>query len=302
MHIMPEFKRFFQTVGEELPSCAIFMSGNGTNAEKIIENAINSENANFTIKVLVTDRPKSSNTKALADKYKLPIVAVGLKNFYRENGLESTSLATKEGKRIRTLWTQQLLTELNPYKIDFGLLAGFEPLCNIMVAFPCLNIHPGDLTYTKDQKRVLVGLHTLPVEKAILEGHNFLRSSVILAEPFLDKGDNMDAGHILGICDKVNINFMGHALEELEACYFSRPEIKPKNGFDDSLEKVAKYNLQQLKEKGDWVLFSKVINDFASQRFCEDKDGEFYYCLPNPIPVTTVLYGTGFKEIIFSLD
>ncbi len=299
---MPEFKRFFKTAGEELPSCAIFMSGKGSNAEKLIKASINDQDVAHQVKVLVTDRPKSSKAYELGEKYSLPVVAVGLKSFYTENGLASTSLTTEAGKKVRLLWTQKVLNELTDYKIDFGLLAGFEPLCNIMDAFPCLNIHPGDLTHTENGNRLLVGLHTVPVEKAILAGNTTLRSSVILAEPFHGKGENMDSGHILGISDEVAIDFMGHSLEELEACSFARPEHKPQAGFGDSLEKVATFNLQKLKESGDWKLFPKVVNDFASQRFCHDGNGLLYYRIPTPIPVTTILYGADFKEIIFSLD
>lgn len=87
-----------------------------------------------------------------------------------------------------------------PWKIDFGVLAGFVPLCNITADLPCLNVHPGDLTVETDGRRILAGLHFKPVETAILAGHPALRSSVILAQPFEGSGEaEMDSGPVLGV-------------------------------------------------------------------------------------------------------
>lgn len=298
---MPEFIRFFETPANLIPSCAIFMSGTGSNAIKIIEDSLNNPDSEYSVSVLVTDRPKSS-AKKIAGKYNIPLVVFGLKQFYTENGLESTSIATEKGLEVRDKWTTELLNKLKEYRIDFGILAGFQPLCNIMKAFPCLNIHPGDLIVAENGRRLYTGLHEVPVEKAILNGENYLRSSVIIAEPLSKDGDNVDSGYILGVSDDVKIDFLGYAPEELEAGFYARPEVTPAEGYDDALEEVATFNLQKLKERGDWLVFPKVVNDFVNQRFLHDGNNQLYYNISKVMPISTVLYGEDFKELIFSLD
>lgn len=299
---MSEFIRFFETPANETASCAVFMSGTGSNAVKVIENSLNNPEANYVVSVVVTDRPKSSAAEKIAEKYGIPFVGFGLKHFYMENGLASTSIMTSEGRVVREKWSGALLEELKAYSVDFGVLAGFQPLCNVMEAFPCLNIHPGDLTVMSGGERLYTGLHHVPVEKTILNGELFLRSSVILAEPLSSTVDNVDAGFILGVSADVEIDFLNYSLEELEAGFYARPEVKPAGGYDDALEEVAKFNLQKLKEDGDWTVLPKVINDFVDQRFCCDASSQLFYNVSRPVPITTVLYGKDYKELIFSID
>jgi folate-dependent phosphoribosylglycinamide formyltransferase PurN len=292
--------RFFSKKAQSrLPYCAIFMSGSGSNTCQLIESLRDSAEPTYEIKVLFTDRPKSSQTIAIGEKYGIPVVSVGLKQFYLERGLESTSLATEEGQAMRDLWTEEVLTVLKPYEIDFALLAGFEPLCNIMKHFPCLNIHPGDLTYEKNGERYLVGLHAIPIERAICEGLSTLRSSVILAEPFVGKGENMDSGYVLGISDEVEVDFMGYSLDELKACCNSRSSDSQEVA--DVLRTVAIHNQMLLKEQGDWIVFPRVVNDFARDRFLYDDTGQLYYATPYLVPISTVIYGSDFKELLFSI-
>ena len=292
--------RFFSKKStSRLPLCAIFISGTGSNACHLIENLRESAQPTYDISVLFTDRPKSSNAYAIGEKYGIPVVSVGLKQFYTEQGAASTSIATEEGQGIRERWTDAVISVLAPYEIDFALLAGFEPLCNLMTHFPCLNIHPGDLTYEKGGNRYLVGLHAIPVELAICENLTTLRSSVILAEPFIGDGENMDSGYVLGISDEVAIDLMEHSFDDLKACDAARGDSDSK--VDDILRKVAIHNQERLKEQGDWVVFPKVVADFARDRFTFDDSGQLFYATPCPVPISTVIYGSDFKELLFSI-
>ncbi|RMD74171.1 MAG: hypothetical protein D6820_17250 [Lentisphaerae bacterium] len=257
-------------------SVAVFMSGSGSNAERVLELS-REPGVSFAVTVLVTDRPKTSNTAVLAERFGVPMVALDIREFYRERGLKRISLASEAGRRTREAWTAQLLELLKPYAVDFGVFAGFIPLCNVMRVFPCLNVHPGDLTYQEDGRRVLVGLHTIPIEKAILCGHSSLRSSVILTEPVEGQGDNMDSGFILGLSPQVPIDFMGTSLERLREVYNRRPQSRPKNGFDDELEKIARHNQEKLKERGDWVVLPYVVENFARGRYATDSQGNLYF-------------------------
>jgi hypothetical protein len=157
-----------------------------------------------------------------------------------------------------------------------------------------LNVHPGDLTITENGRRILVGLHALPIETAILKGHTHLRASVILAQPYTGAGGEMDSGPILGVSKQVAIDFMGKTNDALALCKDTRPEKKPKGGFSDALEYVAKHNQEILKEHGDWVVFPPAVEDFASGRFgYDDEDGGLRFLDDNGEwrRVLTVEYG-----------
>lgn len=270
----------FLKEGKKTPKGAIFLSGSGTNAEKLLEKRFCNESSShhsWEPSLLVTDRPKTSNARAIAKKYDLPLAEVSIYDFYRSRGLEKVTLATNEGRKAREEWTDLLREKISGYEIDFGLLAGFEPLCNIVEDFPCLNVHPADLTYEENGKRFFAGLHSVGVELAMLKGGGFLRSSVILVRPFSGAGGGMDAGHILGISGKVETIYDGHSIEELQKIFEGRqgPHLHGKH--KDLLFDLAKKNQENLKEKGDWILYPSVTEDFAKGCFAEEEDGTLLY-------------------------
>ncbi len=57
------------------------------------------------------------------------------------------------------------------------------------------------------------------------------------------------------------------------------------------LEKIAENNQNTLKENGDWVVFPKVIDDFAANKFAYDDDEKLYFKPKNAfICINTVIY------------
>ncbi|MFW5996922.1 MAG: formyltransferase family protein [Lentisphaeria bacterium] len=286
------------------PRTIIFLSGSGSNAEKILaEQRSEYPNPSFHVVALFTDAPAESRARELAEKYEIPYLENDIRKFYRTRGLKSLRMASEAGRTAREEWTNEIRQQIAPYQPDFGVLAGFARLTNITADFPCLNVHPGDLTYVKDNSRYLTGLHTLPIEKAILEGLDYLRSSVIIAQSYKDSGTGMDSGPILGISEKVPIELAGSSLEALHECAQKRPPKKPKEGYGDRLEKIAKKHLKKLKERGDWVVFPQVVKDFARARFGFDvetgKDFLWYRQNDKWQPVHTVIYGQRNKELLF---
>lgn len=259
-----------------IPKAAIFMSGNGSNAEKILE-FIQAENAGWKPKVIVTDRPEQSRAVEIAQCFQLPVIKHDIKAFYQQHGMTKVSLKDEAGREIREKWTHKLRELLKPYQIDFGILAGFIPLSNITSDFPCLNVHPGDLTVEKDGKRILIGLHTIPIERAIYDGLDSLRSSVIIAQTYTGSGGEMDSGPILGISTPVKIDLMGYSLEELKKIYENRPAQRPIGGFKDELESVAKHNQELLKQGGDWTVFPPAIANFAQGNYAMNEEGKLHF-------------------------
>jgi len=257
------------------PTFAIFISGSGTNAEKLLSDPAVLEAADPV--VLVTDAPEKSRTGEIAEKYNLPVIAVDIRKFYQLHGLQSTSLATGKGREVRELWTDEIRKQLKEYNIDFIVLAGFESLCNIADDYPCLNVHPGDLSVLdKDGNRCYVGLHSKPVEAALLAGETSLCSSVIIALPYNDVDKDVDNGILLGISDRVAVDFDGLTLEEMKNIRAARKGKKPAGGWGDKLEQLAQKMQEKLKIQGDHVILPLVVRDFARRCFAY-ADKQLYY-------------------------
>ena len=257
------------------PNMAIFLSGVGSNAEKLLaeKSVINAADP----VVLITDAPEKSKAGAIGKKYNIPVEEFSIREFYRSHGLKSISLASAEGRRVRELWTDELRKRIKKYNIDFAVLAGFEPLSNITDDFPCLNVHPGDLSVVNsDGVRLYVGLHNRPVEAAILAGETTLRASVIIAQSFSNADKDMDNGLLLGVSQSMPIEFEGLTLDELKKIHANRPERKPSGGWNDALEALALRSQNSLKVCGDHVILPLVVRDFARKCFaCQS--GKLYY-------------------------
>ncbi len=299
---MSPIKPYLSTSAGRRPRSAIFLSGSGTNAEQLLRRRRSAgADAPFDVAALVTDAPETSRARELGREFDLPVVEHDIRRFYRRRGETRVTIATDTGRRIREEWTAELRARLAPYRLDFGILAGFVPLTNITADFPCLNVHPGDLTYLKNGRRWLVGLHTTPIERALLEDLPYLRSSVIIALPYSGSGEDMDSGPILGLSPEVPIRRGNITLEELQRCAAERPTKRPKGGFGDCLESLAREHLERLKVHGDWVVLPEVVFDFGRGRFARDDAGGLHYRLSDDWkPVSTVLYhGGGRRELLF---
>ena len=257
------------------PRMAIFLSGSGSNAEKLLSSPEVVQAAEPV--VLVTDAPEKSRASEIAANHNLPVVEFSIREFYRNHGLKSISLATEAGRQARELWTAELRQKLEKFAIDFIVLAGFEPLSNITNDYPCLNVHPGDLSVTDSRgTRLYVGLHSRPIEAAILAGEKSLRASVIIAQSFNDADKDVDNGLLLGISQSMPIDFQGLTLEELKKIKANRPERKPVGGWKDELEALAMRSQNELKISGDHIILPLVVRDFAGKCFAW-KDNKLYY-------------------------
>lgn len=270
-----------------LPSAAILMSGSGTNADNLLAARNLCEAPLWHPGVIVTDRPESAAAR-LAKEYCVPYVEHDIATFYREHGEEKVGITTESGMRIREAWTDSLRQKLAPYKIDFGVFSGFVPLTNLVSDFPCLNIHPGDLTLRDENgRRALTGLHTLPIEKAILRGESVLRSSVIIVQNISCGGKEMDEGPVLGVSTGLSLDISPEFRAALRRVAEERTGKKRSEYRNDLLAQTAGFYLERLKVCGDWVLLPQVVDDFAAGKFTFDGPILYY----EGKPVKTVEYG-----------
>ena len=291
----------------ETPRAAIFLSGSGSNAEQILKGMAADRAAGravpFEVAALVTDAPETSRAREIAQRYGIPLVEEDIRKFYHARGETRVSIATARGLEVREEWTNVLRSKLAPHGIAFGIFAGFVPLTNLTDDFPCLNVHPGDLTYRVDGERHLVGLHEIPIERAILAGLDYLRSSVILATRVASGGKGMDAGPLLGISAPMPMEVSPEQLEEFRKLAAARPAKRPVGGYHDALEEFASAQQERLKVAGDWVVFYPVIRDFAADRFYYDEEsGQLHFRggAGRFFPIETVQYSAdGSRELLF---
>ena len=291
----------------ETPRAAIFLSGSGSNAEQILKGMAADRAAGravpFEVAALVTDAPETSRAREIAQRYGIPLVEEDIRKFYHARGETRVSIATPRGLEVREEWTNALRSKLAPHGIAFGIFAGFVPLTNLTDDFPCLNVHPGDLTYRVDGERHLVGLHEIPIERAILAGLDYLRSSVILATRVASGGKGMDAGPLLGISAPMPMEVSPEQLEEFRKLAAARPAKRPVGGYHDALEEFASAQQERLKVAGDWVVFYPVIRDFAADRFYYDEEsGQLHFRggAGRFFPIETVQYSAdGSRELLF---
>ena len=243
----------------------IFLSGAGTDAEAVLK-YLGSGRRTFRAVALATDAPECGRARDLGRLYGIPVVELDLKKFYRDRGEESIRLDSPRRCMLRQEWSDALYELLAPFSPELGILAGFIPLTNLTGRFPCLNVHPGDLTLEDASgRRLLAGLHIQPVERAILAGHGSLRSSVILAQPYTGDGSReMDTGPVLAVSAAMPLDLEGATPEELAAVRAARVPGKPVN---DPLRRLAVENVERLKVAGDHVVLPRAVEDFAAGRF-----------------------------------
>lgn len=254
--------------------CAVLLSGTGSNAEAVI-NYCRKNKCAFSIDVLVTDNPES-RAKELSLRYGIPLIESDIRRFYAQRGEESIKLDSPRRQEIREEWSRELYSLLQPYRIELVLLAGFIPLTGLTGMLPCLNVHPGDLTVTDDSgKRIYAGLHYRPVENAFCDGCAYVRSSVILAQPYSGDGSKeMDSGPVIGVSEKI---FISTAPETPQTLSELRKKRTPGKRPDDLLRKIAADCIEEMKTRGDHVIFAAAADDFARGRFAQDDKGKLFY-------------------------
>lgn len=268
--------------------CAILMSGTGSNAVALIEYERRFKNPPYRVAALITDAPETSKTREIAEKYNLPWAGCDIRKFYAAHGEESTKLDSEKRRLLRDEWSMELLQTVRSFDVDFALFAGFVPLTNIASHIPCLNVHPGDLTrYDENGERIYAGLHVLPVEKALLNGEKYLRSSVILVQAYSGSGHkDIDAGPVLGVSAPLMIDYGKYTPEDLLKIREKRtPGVK----CHDPLRMMALEHIEKLKVAGDHVVFPQAAADFASGVF-EFGEKDFRY---KGTDVLSVEYSSG---------
>jgi len=245
---------------------ALFISGSGTNGLRIIEKS-KEPDSNYDVSLIFSDvkdtRTKRSGDKMcrakdIADEYGIVYECVDIRDFYAEHGLKRTDLS------IRPDFDRLVLERLALHELDLiansGYMSIMTPVLIDEYAGKIVNVHPADLSIMDGDKRNYVGIHV--VEETILAGEPEIRSSTHIVR------EEVDHGEILVISEPVKIK-LDVSLAMLEEDKELRNRVV--SGYQD-----------QLKERGDWLIYPLTIQMISQGRFGLGPEG---VCLDGePVP------------------
>lgn len=247
---------------------AVFMSGSGTNAVKLLEFQEGLERKGerpFKISAMVTDnRNEGNNAWRIADRFGIADVFYSdFREFRRAHISDPRDLSQREP------YFKGIMSNLTG--IDCIALAGYEIIVTepLLAAFDgrIINVHPADLSIREVSGRAIyVGNHA--VRDAILGGQREIRSSTHIVI------GGVDQGPVLLVSEPVEVVLPDNtSLEELRK--------KENSGLADA---VAGEHQGRLKQVGDWRIFPLTLEYMAKGRFARNDDG--IVCLDSkPIPM-----------------
>ena len=238
---------------------ALFISGSGTNGLKIIERSME-QDSNYEVTLIFSDikderinrsGEKMCRAKDIAGENGIAYEYVDIRDFYAERGLKRTDLS------IRPDFDRLVLDKLRGYELDLIANAGYmsimTPLLLGEYKGKIVNVHPADLSIMDGPKRKYVGIHV--VEEAILAGEPEIRSTTHIVRKEVDHGE------ILLISEPVKIS-LPVSIEELTDDKELRGNL------------VSDYQ-NQLKIRGDWVIYPMTIQMISEGRFGLGPDGVY---------------------------
>jgi folate-dependent phosphoribosylglycinamide formyltransferase PurN len=264
-------KYFFN---EPIINIACFLSGSGTNYERIYER---DKNKNYFV---------CSNTsncagvkKARANGHSTTVLDSKL-HFIRtpDSGKIPRRGAERESYDIALCTLMEQEIGGSP---DLICLAGYDLWISDWMVDKyhprILNVHPGDTT------RGYKGLGWIPSANALLAGENEVRSTVF----FVDKGD--DTGPVLVQSKPVPVSRTEWEKDICEIRDFASKtnaknfkdftvaaENENKNLLSKRLEAIARDLQNNLKVKGDWVIYSFAVHDLLAKNRVELEDRTVY--------------------------
>lgn len=248
---VPVLKPIFDPVGAPM-RVAAFMSGSGTNLEKILEHqerlARERGRSPFEVAVIFSDNAKS-RALAIAAAHDIPAVMRDIGAFYARRGRPRSDLS------IRAEFDSMTVEALKPHGARFAAYAGYMSVASpvLVRAFFGVNVHPADLSVETGGKRKWVGGHA--VRDAVAAGEKTIASSTHIIE------DTVDGGRILMISKPVPV------------------EVPPGADLRDKtvLRNAEESNQSRLKVQGDWIVFPLTLEYIADGRFSTDEKGTIHF-------------------------
>lgn len=180
---------------------AIFMSGTGSNATRILE-----AQKGFEVVLIFTDR--DCNAEKIAQEFHVKYYKNDINAYYKKRNAKRSDLT------VRKDYDQETATILEKEKIDVVALCGYNSIITntIFSRWITVNVHPADLSLLQDGKRILAGcMGANCITKARELGHTSVRATTHLVE------EGVDEGGILMLSENVAITESDEeTLEELK--------------------------------------------------------------------------------------
>ncbi len=235
---------------------AAFMSGSGSNIKMLLKREKELIQAKgkspFHVAFIFSDRSDSAcQGERIALENGLPYFSYDIRRFHSTRGLKRT-ISTPEGLKAREEFDLVAKAVVAAFGIDLIALGGYMSVTTLK---GCVNVHPADLSVlTADGKRKFTGDHA--VADAILAGEKYLRASTF----WTDQG--VDTGPLLMVSAPVEVK-----LPE------SVDTLKNNTAL---LKQVVDKHQEELKQKGDWVIFPRTIEMISEGRFALDEMNRVY--------------------------
>jgi folate-dependent phosphoribosylglycinamide formyltransferase PurN len=235
---------------------AAFMSGSGTNIEKLFERekrlkAQGTESPFETVFIFSDRSDGHCRGEEIALENGIPYFSYDIRTFHRLRNTKRT-VTTPEGLSARKAFDRVALKLVETFEIDVIALGGYM---SYLTLHRCVNVHPADLSVlTPDGKRKYVGEHA--VRDAIAGGERLLCSSTL----WTDRG--VDTGPLLMVSRPLEVELP----EPLDALLKDSAR----------LNRVAEAHQKRLKEIGDWKIFPLTIEMIARGRFALDCHNQVY--------------------------
>jgi len=251
---------------------AFFISGSGTNYERIVERNPGCEYIVFTNRPGCEGSARArQNNHTLIELDHRPFLA-GARERYGPGSIPRNCLERETFEQEAS----RLIEQAAGRQPDLICLAGYDQwVTDWMVDryYPrILNVHPGDTTRGYD------GLHWVPTARAILAGDKFLKSTLFI----VDKGE--DTGPVLAQSEPLHIQ---KTLEEIEStgAVGMVSDLHEVTGFARShgittyknyraaagtvhqqkMQRLCESLQDQLKYHGDWKIYPFGVHDLIAR-------------------------------------
>ncbi|MBN1698307.1 MAG: hypothetical protein JW881_12405 [Spirochaetales bacterium] len=234
------------------------MSGSGSNLRTILEHqhtlAKKEGTSPYRVVAVFSDNYKS-NAPEIGRDFDLPVIIRDIRSYYRSRELPRRDMT------VRSDFDRETVNALSCFRAQCAVYAGYMSIATnaLISAFIGVNVHPADLSVTRNGKRRWVGDHA--VLDAIMAGEKTICSTTHLIEP------EVDGGKILMISRPLDIEIPdGKSLSDPEAA-----------------AGIAEKNQTRLKKEGDWIIFPKTIEYIARGYYAVDDKGNLFF-KEKPVP------------------
>jgi len=268
-----------------------FISGSGTNYQKIVERDPEHDY------IVFTNRPGCEGVaKAQANNH--PVIELSHVPYLKETRSKYGAGKVPRNCPEREQYEQEvsrLIEEKAGKMADLVCLAGYDQWMTDWTVdkyYPkLLNVHPGDTT------KGYAGLHWVPTAKAILAGDEAIRTTLFLVDrgedtgPILAQSRPLNIGQTLSRLETEGTKGLIEGLEKVKQ-FVRKQAVSSYDDFektaDTELKSIMKTlceNLQNaLKVAGDWEVYPFTVHSLIAQGRVE-VDGRIIYINGKQMPV-----------------